>query len=57
MTKKFFATDNVEMFHHHSEHNTRLAIHAEINPSKIGNYHFKSEIFKHPSHEKGIRLM
>lgn len=49
----FYATDNVEMFHHHSEHSTRLAINAEINLAKIGNYNFKSEIFKHFPHSDG----
>ncbi|MEM0940819.1 MAG: hypothetical protein AAGI25_13650 [Bacteroidota bacterium] len=48
---KYFATDNVEMFHHHSEHSTRLSIHAEIDIIKIGNYGCGSEIFKHKYHK------
>lgn len=50
----YYATDDVEMFNHHSEHTTRLAINAEIDLTKIGNYSFGSEIFKHPNHTKGF---
>ncbi|MCD8440864.1 hypothetical protein [Tenacibaculum finnmarkense] len=46
----YYATDNVEIFHHHSEHTTRLAINAEIDLTKIGNYNFESEIFRHDKH-------
>ncbi|MFB9057142.1 hypothetical protein ACFFU9_10350 [Mariniflexile ostreae] len=49
----YYATDNVEMFHHHSGHNTRLAINAEIDLTKIGSYNSGSEIFKHFSHLDG----
>ncbi|CAA0164114.1 hypothetical protein NACSLCCMFF_140002 [Tenacibaculum maritimum] len=49
----YYATDNVEMYNHHSEHSTRLAINAEIDLTKIGNYSFKNEIFKHFSHLDG----
>ncbi|MFL0119554.1 hypothetical protein [Tenacibaculum maritimum] len=38
----YYATDNVKMFHHHSEHSTRLAINAEIDLTKIGNYNSES---------------
>ncbi|MFL0102094.1 hypothetical protein, partial [Tenacibaculum maritimum] len=48
----YYATDNVEMFHHHSEHSTRLAINAEIDLTKIGNYNSESELFKHKRHKK-----
>lgn len=50
-TNNYFATDDVEMFHHHSEHSTRLAVAIEVKPEKIGNYHFKSEFLKHKFHE------
>lgn len=48
---KYFATDDVEMFNHHSKHSTRLAIEITIDPKKIGNYHFPSEILKHDYHK------
>ncbi|MCD8440949.1 hypothetical protein G1K97_10370 [Tenacibaculum finnmarkense] len=48
----YYATDNVEMFNHHNEHTTRLAINAEIDLTKIGSYNFESEIFKHKRHKK-----
>jgi len=46
----YYATDNVEMFSHHSKHTTRLAINAEIDLTKIGNYNFVSELFRHDKH-------
>ncbi|MDE1206855.1 hypothetical protein [Tenacibaculum larymnensis] len=52
-SNKYYATDSVEMYHHHSEHSTRLAIEMIIEPKKIGNYNFYNEIFKHPEHKKG----
>jgi len=50
-TNKYFATDNVEMFNNHSEHSSRLAISAEINPSIIGNMSKEDKIFLHNSHD------
>lgn len=49
-SNNYYATDNVEMFQHHSEHSTRLAINAEVDLVKIGSYNFKNEIFKHDKH-------
>ncbi|MFL0066545.1 hypothetical protein V3A08_15765, partial [Tenacibaculum maritimum] len=46
----YYATDNVKMYNHHSKHSTRLAINAEIDLTKIGNYNFESEIFRHDKH-------
>lgn len=51
LTDNYFATDNVEMFHHHSDHTTRLAIEIEIDPEKIGSYCFKNEFLRHNPHE------
>ena len=48
---KYFATDKVEMYHHHSEHSTRLAIQMEINPAKIGNMTRMDGIIKHDKHK------
>jgi hypothetical protein len=52
LTNNYFATDNVDMYHHHSEHSTRLKVEAEIDFKKTGNYNFKSELFKHENHGK-----
>ena len=58
LTQCYFATDNVEMSHHPSKHSTRLAIHLEIDPCKIGNMSSMDRIFKHKhgSDEVAINL-
>lgn len=51
-TINYFATDDINMFHRYADHTVRLAIHVEIDSRKIGDYHFKEEIFKHHGHKR-----
>ncbi len=50
-TNYYFATDNTDFHHHHNEHSTRLGLHVEIEPKKIGNYTLADTIFKHKRHK------
>ena len=47
----YFATDDVDFHNHHSEHTSRLSLHAEIKPEKIGNYNLTDINFKHKRHK------
>ncbi|MET4080468.1 hypothetical protein ABIB40_000408 [Pedobacter sp. UYP30] len=51
LTSCFFATDNVDMHNHSSEHTTRLGLQAEINPKKIGSYNLSDNFFSHKLHK------
>lgn len=51
MTNYYFATDNTDIHDHHSEHTTRLGLHLEIKPEKIGNYSLIDEMLMHRHHE------
>ncbi|CAA0149633.1 hypothetical protein ACE1MK_15320 [Tenacibaculum maritimum] len=52
-TNYYFATDNIDFHNHHSAHSTRLGLHAEIKPGKIGNYSLIDRVFNHAEHGRG----